>query len=92
MEVENGVLEDVFSPQMGLFSTSMIMGGKVFPVEGGILSVGSITLSTLHFLMFGSLGIFTLKPNTLPHLLLPISACVDSCHYKTSITYTSITI
>ena len=35
MEVENGVLEDVFSLQMGyshLFSTSMIMGGRLcFP-------------------------------------------------------------
>ena len=28
MEVENGVLEDVFSPNE-LFSTSMIMGGRV---------------------------------------------------------------
>ena len=29
MEVENGVLEDVFSLQSRLFSTSMIMGGRV---------------------------------------------------------------
>ena len=36
MEVENGVLEDGFSLQMGKFSTSMIMGGRVNLEQGSL--------------------------------------------------------